>query len=184
MNRRDVLKNLGLFTGGVLLFPSCDFSDEKVTIVLSKLQITPDQEELLKSIVDTIIPESEIPGGLTAKAHNFIWVFIDECRSEEDQEKFISDLNDFKEKSGRAFGKKFSGFDYDRRLQFVEKCMKTSKEASIYSLVSTVKNLSIWCYMNSEYILTKKMPYKLVPGSGSYKTCKTIDPNQKINKNA
>ena len=72
MKRRSALKNIGLITGGLLLFPSCAISDEKVSIILNKLKIDADQEALLKSIVDTMIPEGEILGGLSAKSHNFI----------------------------------------------------------------------------------------------------------------
>lgn len=183
MNRRNALKNLGLFTGGMLLFPSCDFSDEKVSIVLNKLNITGIQEALLKSVVDTIIPEGDTPGGIIAKCHNFIWTYIDECTSEKEQKDFITGLDAFSEKSSKELGKKFSVNDHEARLHVIKLCTEKGANETIKSFLQYTKNLSVWCYMNSEYFMTQEMPYKLVPGAGSYKTCKTIDPNQKININ-
>jgi hypothetical protein len=76
----------------LLLFPSSDITDEKATIILYKLKINANQESLLNAIVGTILPEGEIPGGLTAKSNNFIWYYIDDCVSPEDQTNFINSL--------------------------------------------------------------------------------------------
>ncbi|OIQ37190.1 MAG: hypothetical protein BM563_09070 [Bacteroidetes bacterium MedPE-SWsnd-G1] len=179
MNRRNALKNLGLFTGGVLLFPSCDFSDEKVGIILNKLKINAKQESLLTSIVDTIIPEDNTPGGISAKCHNFVWACIDDCTSPEDQKKFIEGLNEFNTKTNDSFDQK----NMEERTKIVDSSF-SDENKNIQNFLNSVKGLSVWCYTKSEHFLTVEMPYKLVPGAGTYNTCKTIDPNQKINSNA
>jgi hypothetical protein len=53
----------------------------------------------------------------------------------------------------------------------------------IQNFLNTTKRIAISGYMNSEYIMTQQMPYKLVPGAGSYVPCKTIIPTEKININ-
>lgn len=179
MNRRNVLKNLGLFTGGMLLLPSCDFSDEKATIALNKLKITADQEALLTSLVDTIIPETATPGGLSTKCHNFVWVYLDDCTSPEDQQQFIAALNEFDSKYNSSFQEK----SLEERTAILNDLIENDDEIA-KDFLDSVKRLSVWHYTNSEHFLTNEMPYKLVPGAGSYVTCKTIDPNQKININA
>lgn len=184
MKRRSALKNIGLITGGLLLFPSCDVSDEKVSIILNKLKIDAAKEALLKSIVNTILPEGKVPGGLSAKSHNFIWYYIDDCVSEEEQIGFIGGLEEFNQKSNTEIGQKFVDSDDKVRLQTLNDFMANKDESTINDFLSAVKGLSIWNYLNSEYIMTNEMPYKLVPGAGTYKGCKTIDPNEKININA
>ena len=179
MDRRNALKNIGLFSGGMLLFPSCDFSDEKVSIILNKLKINAHQEALLTAIVDTIIPEDETPGGITTKCHNFVWAYIDDCVSEEDQQNFIAGLNEFDLQSNSNFDQN----SLEERTAVINDFIKSDDEI-IKNFLNSVKGLSVWCYTNSEHFLTNEMPYKLVPGAGSYVTCKTIDPNQKININA
>ena len=184
MKRRNALKNLGLITGGILLFPSCDFSDEKVSIILNKLKIDATQETLLKEIIDTMLPEGEIPGGISAKSHNFVWYYIDDCVSEEEQVGFMRGLDEFDQKSKIAIGKNFADSDETIRLQTLNDFMTNEDESTINDFLEAVKRLSVWNYMNSEYIMTNEMPYKLVPGAGSYIGCKTINPNEKININA
>lgn len=179
MNRRNALKNLGLFTGGMLLFPSCDFSDEKASIVLNKLQINANQEALIKTIVGTLLPEGEISGGISAKCHNYIWVYIDECTSPEKQQKFIGGLNNFDVKTNQNFTKENSN-----NQQKILTNLFSENDSELSEFLNSIKDLSIFSYMNSEYIMTKEMPYTLVPGAGSYVTCKTINPNKKINSNA
>ena len=149
MNRRNALKNLGLCAGRILLFPSCDFSDEKANIVLTKLSINSDQESLLNSIVDAILPEDDTPGGLFVKAHNFIWVYIDECTSEKDQQRFISGLNDFMTLANKKLGKKFAVYPHKERLAFLESNIQNSENNSIKGFLKTTKKLAVLCYMNS-----------------------------------
>lgn len=179
MNRRNAIKNLGLFSGGILLFPSCDFSDEKVEIILNKLKINSEQESLLTSIVDTIIPEDNTPGGISTKCHNFVWAYIDDCTSPEDQIKFIEGLNEFNSKTNNSFDQK----NIEERTKILVNSL-SNENKNIQDFLNSVKRLSVWRYTKSEHFLTVEMPYKLVPGAGSYNTCKTIDPNKKINSNA
>ena len=183
MKRRTLLKNLSLATGGLLLFPSCDFSDEKVSIILNKLQITPNQEGLLTALVDSILPEGDIPGGIAVKADNFVWAYIDDCSSPEDQERFMTGLKAFESATNALLGKRFESAQESERISVLEGIIKGDDE-TLKDFVETVKGLSVWCYMNSEYILTQEMPYRLIPGANSYEPCKEIDPNQRININA
>lgn len=185
MKRRNALKNLGLITGGILLFPSCDFSDEKVSIILNKLKINTTQETLLKNIVDTMLPEGEIPGGVSLKAHNFVWVMIDDCSTKERQDSFINGLNMFDDKVSETTGNKFVSLDSQEKLKSLDGLMANKElDADIRNFLRTTKQLAIRGYMVSEYIMTNEMPYKLVPGAGTYEGCKTIDNTKKININA
>ena len=44
MDRRKALLNLGILTGGMVLLPSCDFTEEQVSLSLNKLRITASEE--------------------------------------------------------------------------------------------------------------------------------------------
>lgn len=184
MKRRQALKNIGLFSSGMLLFSSCDFSDEKVSIILNKLRINADQELLLKEIIGSMLPEGEIPGGISLKVHNFVWVMIDDCSSKEQQYAFLQGLTQFDTEVQKASNKSFIKLSQKDKLSTLSKFIKGKKENSnIVNFLSTTKKIAISGYMNSEYIMTEQMPYKLVPGAGSYVTCKTINPSEKININ-
>ena len=185
MKRRDAIKNISLFTGGLLLFSSCDFSDKKVTIILNKLQINAKEETLLKQVVGTILPEGKIPGGVSLKAHNFVWVIIDECTSEEKQDSFMKGFRMFNQQVLDISSKNFTQLNEEKKLVILQNFMNNKNtNPDILNFLNSTKQIAVWGYMNSEYIMTEQMPYKLVPGAFSYEPCKSINNTEKININA
>ena len=191
MNRRVAIKSLGMFTSGMILLPSCDFSEEKVSLALHKLQITSEQEKLLKDLVGTIIPEGEIPGAGSLEVHNFVWIMIDDCFDGEKQKSFLTGLDLFATVVKNDQSKSFSDLKQEDRLTLLENILKKrSKDGvnesnyddeAVHYFLNTTKNYTIWGYMQSKYIMTEIMPYELVPGS--FDNCRTIDNNKRINVN-
>ncbi|MFK2818649.1 gluconate 2-dehydrogenase subunit 3 family protein [Flavobacteriaceae sp. LMIT009] len=186
MKRREALKSIGLVTGGIVLMPSCNLWEEKVSIALNNLQITSQQETLLREIVDIIIPEDpEIPGGVSLEAHNFVWIMIDDCEPKENQDRFINGLNQFEVKAKELKGKKFCKLNDLDKLEAINSLMVNSEnelEADINPFLQTTKYYTVRGYMQSEHIMTEVFPYKLVPGT--FGLCETIYANTKINPNA
>lgn len=192
MNRRNVIKNLGLFTGGMIFLPSCDFSDQKVSIVLNKLQITIEQEKLVDALISTLIPEGDIPGGKSLKVTNFVWVMVDDCLETEKQNSFINGLNLFDAKVKDHQNKPYDELTSEKRELILKEMLKLKDDADdqvssnevsdIKNFLNTSKYYTILGYKQSEYMMTEIMPYKLVPGS--YGLCETIDKTKKINVNA
>lgn len=181
MKRRIALKNLGFVTGGLVLLPSCDFSDKSASTALNKLNITATQEKVVTTLVDMLLPETDSPGGLSVNAHNFVWVYIDECSSPEDQKAFLNGLSVFEKYVGKT---SLDTMSQDEQSSFFNELKNDASAKNAFEFVNWIKSLAVWCYTSSEYFMTQEMPYRLVPGAGSYMTCKTIDPNQKINTNA
>ncbi|MCK5814881.1 MAG: gluconate 2-dehydrogenase subunit 3 family protein [Flavobacteriaceae bacterium] len=185
MKRRSALKNIGLIAGGIILFPSCNYSEPAASIALKNLNINITEGYLLKQIVDTILPEGEIPGGVALNVHNFIWVIINDCTKEEDQNTFINGLRLFNQAIFNLTDKKFGELSPDERLTSLKSLFEDkSTNEDILEFIDSTKQIAIKGYMNSEYILTEQMPYKLVPGAFSYEPCKSINPNEKVNINA
>lgn len=185
MKRRNALKNLGLLTGGLLAFPSLGFTKENALLALQKLQITSDEEELLKRIVGSMIPEGEIPGGVSLKAHLFVWIMIDECTTKKNQKIFMNGLRSFQEKTLKRKKVHFIELNEDEKLKELNRFIKNKESKSDISyFLNSIKKIAVFGYMNSEYILTEQMPYKLIPGAFSYEACKTVNPNEKINIHA
>ncbi len=191
MNRRKALINLSLITGGIFLLPSCNFSDEKVTIILNKLQITVEEEKLLREIVATIIPEGEIPGGRSLEVHNFVWVMIDDMLNDKKQKSFMNGLKMFDPVVKEQMKNSFMDLSENERLSILKDLLngsiKEDKSANnkdlkdIRGLVRAVKYYTVWGYMQSESIMTEIMPYQLVPGT--YGSCETIETNKRVNIN-
>jgi hypothetical protein len=191
MNRRLAIKNLGMLTGGLLFLPACDFSEEKASIVLNRFQITPIQENLLKDLVATFIPEGEIPGAKSLGVNNFVWIMVDDSMKEENQKSYINGLKIFDFKVKELSGKSFAELELAERLDVLRNLLQSGTEedenikktdaGDIVNFINTSKYYTVWGYMQSEYIMTEIMPYQLVPGS--YGSCEIIDINKRINVN-
>ncbi|MCW9706600.1 gluconate 2-dehydrogenase subunit 3 family protein [Fodinibius salsisoli] len=170
MDRRSVLKQLALLGGGILLAPSCSFDSERLSVALDNLDITPDQERSLADVVETMIPATDSPGGKELKLHEFVLIMVDDCRSEEDQQLFVTGLQDldpfFKEEFGSSFSESTALQKEDLMAKVLEE--KESPNAdfpAVEPFLSMTKRYSIRGFLTSQYVMTEELPYKLVPGS-------------------
>src|SRR5690606_31293627 len=127
MKRRTAIRNIGLVTGGLLFLPSCNFSPDRVPIVLNKLQISTDEEILLESIVDTIVPETDTPGGVALKVQNFVWIQIDDCASPKQQETFLAGLRSFNPLVRERYYDDFVSLDLDKRLEILTSLLQADR---------------------------------------------------------
>lgn len=188
MDRRKAMKNLGILTGGIVLLPSCDFSEEKVSLVLNKLKITTSKENLMKELVATILPESEIPGARMLMVHDFVWIMVDDCLEASEQESYLKGLANFDRDINKLAGKTFLSLSQEDRIKALnlieESKGKTSENISneLLSFVEITKKFAILGYLQSEYVMTEVMPYRLIPGI--YGPCETIDKTKRVNVNA
>ncbi len=183
MDRRNALKNLGLLSGSLILFPSCDFSKENVSRVMNTLQVTESQESLLKILVETIIPETDHPGGLAMKLDEFIWVMVDDCLPKDQQDAFLNGLSSFESIYKDLSGEDIQNSKPERRAVLLEQMVGENPDRKVpqdvKSFIEISKSYAVLGFMRSEYIMTEVFPYTLVPGK--YPACRTLDPNKKIN---
>jgi len=205
-DRRTTLKQLGLIASGVLILPSCDFlNPRKVSVALANLSITVEQEDLVKLLVDTMIPKDEFKGAKELGVDKFVWIMVDDCLEEKQQDIFLVGLRSFEQYFEKTKLKKFSKVESKERIEFLLNTMelkaseppplpiKEPKEPDdiqppvesylkyIQQFINMVKYFAIQGYLQSEYIMRKVMPYALVPGKIEY--CKIIDPSKRININ-
>jgi hypothetical protein len=172
MNRRHALRHIALISGGLALIPSCDFSKEDILSAYENLKITPSQKFLLGAISDTIIPGGEIKGGLNLEVHDFILVMVNDCFTQENQEKFSTGLAAFSDFVKETTGKKFEELSTKEKEQFILDAAKLEgddteegmRKAAIAYFINSAKRFTIQGYMASEYIQTEIIPYSLIPG--------------------
>jgi len=209
IDRRTLLKQLGLLTGGMMLIPACNFDSRKVSVALDNLNITIEQEDLMKLLVEVIIPEGTLPGAKTLEVDKFVWVMADDCLTEKQHMSFIAGLSKFNALFKNKTTKEFADEEaIKKRLPFIKEIMEEKAPeppplplaeakdeesekkveipaeqylAYIQEFVSMVKRFSITGYLQSEYVMREVMPYALVPGKEEF--CKTINPTQKVNLN-
>lgn len=187
MNRRIALRNLGILTGGMVLLPSCDFSKENAKLTLNKLDILPSEQSLMKVLVDTIIPEGDIPGARSLDIDNFVWIMVDDCLKDEDQEQYLMGMKLFENYTKQVSNNSFSALNQNERdevligILAIDLNEATDSDKALNLFVNITKNLTSYGYMQSEYIMKEVMPYTLIPGS--YGPCETVDNTKRINVN-
>ncbi len=172
MNRRIALRHMALISGGLVLIPSCDFSKEDILAAYDNLKVTASQKTLLGVISDTIIPAGEIKGALDLEVPDFILVMVDDCFTQENQEKFSAGLAAFPDFVKNASGKKFETLSTKEREDTVlagtklegDDTEEGKKRASVAYFLNSTKRLTIQGYMASEYIQSEVIPYSLIPG--------------------
>lgn len=188
MDRRKALRDLGILTSGIVLLPSCNFSEEKISLALNKLSITGSQEELMKELVTTMLPEGEILGASSLKVHDFVWIMVDDCLEKTPQGSYLKGLTDFKKVFKDLQGENFLSLNQEKRvvaLDSIEASIENNSaniDKNFLNFLQITKEFAILGFMQSEYMMTEIMPYSLVPGT--YGTCVTIEKDERININA
>jgi hypothetical protein len=165
MNRRELFRNFLLIYTGASLIPSCVQNEKKSALVLKNLHINDDQEATLESLAETIIPQTDSPGGKALQSHLYVLMMVDECKSAKDQEVYLKGLDQFmtlaKEKIGNGFVQSGPA-EKAKFLQEIEK--KNNIPDELAGFYATTKRLTIQSFTTSEYFLTKIQVYDMVPG--------------------
>ena len=177
MTRRDVLKQLALITGGMLLVPSCDFTPDDVMLAYDHLRITEDNKAILQKLCNVILPtDSDHPGAEELSLSDFVLVMLDDCYGPDDQEKFTNGLNRIDQYAYEQTRQNFLSLSQAHGEELIQSILDhpgvdeenenqdVQNFEDIRFFTHTTKNLAIQGYMASEYIMTQVMPYKLVPG--------------------
>ena len=159
-----------------ILLPSCLSDPKKVSIALSNLDISGDEEELLAAIAETMIPETDKPGAKTTSAHLFTLVMVDDCVDMETRNKYLKGMRTFDETCRNINGETFLRSTSEERLELlkaVEKDIENLDE-NTHTFYHTTRRYIIHGYISSSYYLTEVKPYQLVPGP-NFKGCVPVE---------
>ncbi len=190
MDRRSALKQAALLAGGLAWLPSCDFGPQRAAVALDNLQLDTDLQDLLAKVAATIIPSEEnesgeiSPGAEEMDLYRFILVMVDDCLPSEDQTAFSNGLKQLTLFTKAHLEKPFPQKEQTEneailtQLMEIEEAPAATEGAEvspaeqlkdIQTFLGITKRYTIQGYMVSEYFMTEKFPYKLVPGP--YQAC-------------
>ncbi|WP_442587321.1 gluconate 2-dehydrogenase subunit 3 family protein [Pedobacter sp. AW31-3R] len=165
MERRLVIKQVLIMAGGMVLLPSCLRQTGKSTILLKKISIDLDQENLLAEIAETIIPATDTPGAKELKLHLFALKMLDDCYEVAEQDQFMEGLKEFSKLVRNRFSTSFEKLNPQQRLEVLSGINTSTKTDSALTLFYRIwKEQTIKGYLNSKYVMTNLVIYELVPG--------------------
>lgn len=171
MNRRNLLKSFLTASGGLVVLPSWANLWDQSGIHADLFSTG--EKELLKAIVETIIPDSEdFPGAKALGVDVFLEKLIQDCFEKEVQESVTSNLKSLEKYAQTGYGKSFVACNAYQRENLLEKFEKSSdkSEAEFFKLI---KAETIRGYTTTEYVMVNHFNYKVAPGH--YHGCVSVN---------
>jgi hypothetical protein len=163
MNRRDSLRTLLMASGALVALPAWaqEWTRESVNLPRSIFSI--DQQDILVSVVDTIIPAGNSIGALSVGVDKFLQKLITDCYDAETQKNVKDQLEKLGQNSMSTHTKSFALCDQKQReellLKFSESAVKEEKD-----FFSLMKSETIRGFTTSREVMMSYLNYKPVPG--------------------
>lgn len=129
MNRRELLKQIALVTGAVVVGGDFFLTGCKQT-GKPEAGFTPSTIDLLDEVGETIIPATATPGAKAAKIGEFMNVMVTDCYTERQQSAFMNGLVSLEEACNAMHGKNFLACSATERKAFL---LSLEKEAKAFN---------------------------------------------------
>lgn len=194
MKRRQVLKNLGLGAGYMVAAPSL-FSllqscKSDPAMEWEPVFLTANNGYFLKQVLDVIIPKTDTPGANDLNIAQFIDSYMNEVAESDEQQEFKAGANAFSLNFKSTYDKEAvegEPAEYEEvvakylkaapadRKDFMERLtakqdpenpeLDLDTDAGSYGYLTSVRELAIWAWKNSEEIGENVMWYDPIPGA-------------------
>jgi hypothetical protein len=173
IDRREALRRAALLLGGTLSAPviagvlaGCDASDSAATKTPSSL--TPAQAELVASIAERIIPETDTPGARGAGVPRFIETMLAEYYTSSERSHFLDGLAGVDARAQRGCGRSFARCSTKEQHELLEQIDRETYASTAAAVpppfFRTMKELTILGYYTSKIGATRELQHRLVPG--------------------
>jgi len=126
MNRRDLLKQIALVTGGVVIGGDLFLTGCK-TGPKPEAGFTPSNIALLDEVGETIIPATSTPGAKATKIGEFMKVMVTDCYTEKQQSTFMQGIVDLDESCDKMHGQSFMECNAVQRKDLLISLAKEAK---------------------------------------------------------
>lgn len=165
MHRRIWIREVVLAGGAILLLPACMNDKGALSVSLANISITAKEEALFADVCETIIPETDTPGAMALNIHQFVLKMMDDCYDKPEQQQItrgLRELNHFAKISALAV---FTDLKPEKKVKVLRE-IKSANSAGpdLKFFLTQTRKWVIKGYDTSEYVLTRLVPYQLVPG--------------------
>ncbi len=167
MKRRELLKSTSLWVSGLLLTPSAlvlkSCGSLKKEEKWKSDFFSNDNGNLIFELIDTLIPNTEIPGAIEANVHKFVESYVRDVYNDNKREWFVKELSNFNDKIKEYSSKSFSNLNLTQKINTLNEIQKKESNNN-NSFYMNLKKLVIRGYFNSKIGVTKALNYKPIPG--------------------
>jgi gluconate 2-dehydrogenase gamma chain len=171
INRREALRRTALLLGGVVSAPTlagflagCDAP--RADGAWSPRALSGEEGDLVATIAEHILPETDTPGARSAGVHRFIDTMLAEYYDAADRTRFLSGLTDVDARARRLGAKSFVDASKDQQIAILTELDREAyaSDAAPQHFFRTMKELTLLGYYTSEAGATKELQYNPTPG--------------------
>jgi hypothetical protein len=176
IDRREAIRRAALILGGAVsassiagVLAGCG-RGEVSSLSWKPRALSDEQAELVASIAEHILPQTDTPGARAAGVDRFIDAMVADYHRPEERERFLAGLADVNACATRAHGRAFLRLDAARQRDVLEVLDREAfspgngQAAAQYPFMRTMKELAVLGYYTSEIGATKELRYVRVPG--------------------
>ncbi len=178
MKRRELLKNTSLWISGMLIvspssvmLSSCDITEKESS--WKSVFFSKKNANLLYEIIDTLIPNTEIPGAIAANVHKFVESYVQDVYDTDKRKWFVEELSDFDQKIKKFSGQSIFDLKLEDRINTLNQIQIEEGNNSFYV---DLKRFVITGYFNSEIGVKQALNYKPIPGT--FKGCIPLEESE------
>lgn len=166
MDRRELLKLMALSLGASIALPESVFAQFAEPFDISKLKFfTPAERALVAVITETIIPETDTPGAISAGVPGWLELLVQDCFAPEDRSVISNGLSTLEMDCAGRFNKGFAELPLGDRVRMLTELEIVSKKAGdSKTFIRQFKELTKFTYVNSEAGGSKAFDFVLIPG--------------------
>ena len=168
MDRRKVLKQIAIATGGLITLPqwmiSCGVSDSNVhTTSFSSVE-----QQLLASVADTIIPAGKPTttvsiGALSVGVDKYLQKLIDDCYEKDVQDNVKLQLNGLEKAAKAKFERSYGDCSQLQRQELLL-ALSSSNVKTEKDFFTLIKSETIKGFNTSQKVMQEYLNYKVAPG--------------------
>ena len=169
INRREALRRTALLLGGVVSAPTlagvlagCETPHTEGG--WTPRVLTAGQTELVATIADHILPQTDTPGARGVGVHRFIDTMLAEYYGPTDRADFLAGLTDVEARARRAGGKHFVDARKAQQVAILSELDGEAYSNAAPHFFRTMKELTLLGYYTSEAGATKELQFNSAPG--------------------
>lgn len=176
MKRREILRYTALATGSAVCMPllnsllaGCTKGQQQQTDGYLPKFFSEDQFELVKTVVDTILPKTDSPSATEVNVHQTIDSIVHAVYKAGEKEAY---KKGFDELESYLKGKDFVDLDQDKQVQILKALDISNGADKVKQPFVHLKQQAIAFYLSNETIAENYLNYLPVPGE--YESCVSL----------
>ena len=163
MNRRQTIKKLVLASGTLVALPGWAEKWRASDLVGFPSMLSPDMQQTLAAVVDTIIPAGNSIGALSVQVDKFLLKLLDECYEKDVQDDVNAQLRALDQSAHNLYAKPFKHCSQLQREEMLFALSQSGIEAEV-GFFNLMKLETIRGFTTSREVMVDYFKFKQIPG--------------------